>query len=81
MTTQRFAAKLLVALATATVCLSLVVTSAGAGQDARVSDDPQLHYEEAVHGPVMVLVPGWTASTTVFSHQLEHFSKHYRVIT
>lgn len=80
MTTQRFATKLLFSLATATVCFCLAMTGAGAGQYAKVSDDLQLYYEDVGKGPVMVWVPGWTASTTVFSHQLEYFSKRYRVI-
>jgi non-heme chloroperoxidase len=81
MMTQRFTARLIVPLATAIVCLCLAVASARAGQYAKVSDDLQLYYEDMGQGPVMVWVPGWTASTTVFSHQLEHFSKQYRVVT
>ncbi|WP_250482583.1 alpha/beta hydrolase [Caballeronia sp. GACF5] len=79
MTLQRFAARRLVSLTTA-LCLCLAVTSVGAGQYAKISDDLQLYYEDVGQGPVMVWVPGWTASTTVFSHQIEYFSKRYRVV-
>jgi pimeloyl-ACP methyl ester carboxylesterase len=58
----------------------LTTTSASAEQFVSVSDDLRLHYEDAGQGPAMVWVPGWTASTVVFSHQIEHFSKNYRII-
>ena len=74
MTLQRFAARRLVSLTTA-LCLCLAVTSVGRGRYAKISDDLQLYYEDVGQGPVMVWVPGWTASTTVFSHQIEYFSK------
>jgi pimeloyl-ACP methyl ester carboxylesterase len=80
MTTHRIAAMLATSIAAAALCSSLAATSADAGQYAKVSDDLQLYYEDVGQGPVMVWVPGWTATTTVFSHQIEHFSKSYRVI-
>jgi pimeloyl-ACP methyl ester carboxylesterase len=62
-------------------CFSdLAPLEAAAGQYAKVSDDLDLYYEEAGTGTPMVLVPGWTASGVVFSHQIEHFSKSYHVI-
>ena len=62
-------------------CFSdLAPSEAAAGQYAKVSDDLDLFYEEAGTGTPMVLVPGWTASGVVFSHQIEHFSKSHHVI-
>jgi pimeloyl-ACP methyl ester carboxylesterase len=40
----------------------------------------ELYYEEAGSGQPLVLVPGWTFTTEVFSHQIAHFSKTHRVI-
>jgi pimeloyl-ACP methyl ester carboxylesterase len=56
-------------------------SEAAAGQYAKVSDDLELYYEDIGQGQPLLLVPGWTASGVVFSKQIEHFSKNYRVIT
>ena len=39
-----------------------------------------LHVVEAGRGPVLVLVPGWTMSWTVFERQIPALSQRYRVI-
>jgi pimeloyl-ACP methyl ester carboxylesterase len=57
------------------------ISQAKAGQFVKVSDDLELFYEDVGQGPPIVLVPGWTASGVVFSQQIDHFSKSYRVIT
>ena len=49
----------------------------------KVSNDLDIHYESSGQGKnVILLVPGWTMSTEVYVHQLEHFkdSKDYRLI-
>jgi len=55
-------------------------SEAAAGQYAKISDDLELYYEDVGTGTPMILVPGWTASGVVFSHQLEHFSKSHHVV-
>ncbi len=80
MATHRIFAWLSISVAAAALLSTLTTTSASAGQFVSVSDDLQLYYEDVGQGPVMVWVPGWTATTMVFSHQIEHFSKNYRVI-
>ena len=60
--------------------LGFACSEAAAGQYAKVSSDLDLYYEEAGTGTPMILVPGWTASGVVFSHQVEHFSKSYHVV-
>lgn len=59
---------------------ALDISGATAGQYAKMSDDLQLYYEEAGQGQPVLLIPGWTASTVVFAHQIEHLSKTRRVI-
>ena len=80
MATHRVAAWLSISFAAAALLSLLATTSASAGQFVSVSDDLQLYYEDVGQGPVMVWVPGLAATTMHFSHQIEHFSKNYRVI-
>ena len=80
MTTRRISVWLSISFAVAALLSLIAATTASADQFVNVSDDLRLHYEDAGQGPTMVWVPGWTASTVVFSHQIEHFSKSYRVI-
>jgi non-heme chloroperoxidase len=80
MATHRISAWLSISVAAAALLSLLATASASAGQFVSVSDDLQLYYEDVGQGPVMVWVPGWTATTMVFSHQIEHFSGNYRVI-
>jgi pimeloyl-ACP methyl ester carboxylesterase len=56
------------------------VSDASAGQYARVSDDLSLCYEDVGQGDPLVMIPGWTTSEVVFSHQIDHFAKTHRVI-
>jgi len=69
-----------VALIAGSLFLGLASLEAAAGQYARLSDDLDLYYEDAGTGAPMILVPGWTASGVIFSHQIEHFSKSYHVV-
>ncbi|WP_145032950.1 alpha/beta fold hydrolase [Pantoea ananatis] len=49
----------------------------------RVDKDLIIHYESAGHGKqVILLVPGWTMTTEVFTRQLAHYknSRDYRLI-
>lgn len=49
----------------------------------RVASDLEIHYETAGQGSqVILLIPGWTMTTDVFEHQLEHYkdSKDYKLI-
>ena len=49
-----------------------------------LGDDLSLYYEESGQGPItLLLIPGWTMTTEVFSRQLECFedSVKYRCIT
>jgi pimeloyl-ACP methyl ester carboxylesterase len=67
------------------VCSGLsLVSPAGPAAGCRfaaIGDDLRLHYQDVGQGTVMVWVPGWVATTEVFSKQVEHFSRNYRVIT
>lgn len=50
----------------------------------KVSDDLTIHYQTAGSGDIAIIfVPGWTMSTKVFEHQLEHFdtSKTFKAIS
>jgi non-heme chloroperoxidase len=44
------------------------------------SDGARLHYLEAGQGATIVFVPGWTMPADIWQPQLQHFSKHYRVV-
>jgi len=46
----------------------------------RTSDGVRLHYLSAGRGPTLVFVPGWTMPAEIWSAQLEHFARHYRVV-
>jgi non-heme chloroperoxidase len=50
------------------------ISTTASAEFVKVSDDLTIHYERSGHGPTtVVLVPGWTMDTEVFSKQLEHF--------
>ena len=54
------------------------------GEYIEIDADLTIHYEQAGHGAVpILLVPGWTMSTRVFERQLVHFdnSESYRFVT
>jgi len=40
----------------------------------------EIYYEDRGKGPAIVFVPGWTFTSEMFCHQLEHFSKTHRVV-
>lgn len=44
------------------------------------SDGVELHYLEAGSGPLLIIVPGWTATAASWSEQLEHFADDYHVV-
>ncbi|WAJ29911.1 alpha/beta fold hydrolase [Antarcticirhabdus aurantiaca] len=44
------------------------------------SDGARLAYLDEGAGDVLVFLPGWSQSAAMFRHQVEHFSKTYRVI-
>ena len=45
-----------------------------------VAPGVELHYLEAGKGQPMILIPGLTFGGEIFEHQIEHFSKAYRVL-
>lgn len=51
------------------------------GKYVRVSPDLKIYYEESGTGEPIIFIPGWTASTYYFQHQLDHFSQNYRAIS
>jgi len=66
------------------VCALILFGTAANADYVKVSDDLTIHYEKTGTGPrTILLVPGWTMNTTVFSKQFDHFagSKEYTVIT
>lgn len=50
------------------------------GKYIEVEPGVEIYYEEMGAGTPLVFVPGWTFTSEVFIHQLEHFSKTHRVI-
>jgi len=67
------------------ITLGLMLMSAPAANAARshyfkASDGARLHYLEAGRGRTLVFVPGWTMPAFVWQAQIDHFSRHYRVI-
>ena len=51
---------------------------------AQLNDDLTIYYEQSGEGEIaIVFIPGWTMSTDVFVHQLDHFkgSTKFRAIT
>ncbi|MGI6108717.1 MAG: alpha/beta fold hydrolase [Eubacteriaceae bacterium] len=45
-----------------------------------IGNDQELHYLEKGQGRPLIFIPGLTFAGEIFEHQLEHFSKNYRVI-
>lgn len=45
-----------------------------------LSDGLPLYYEEMGEGSPLVFVPGWTMTTAMWRHQVEHFAASHRVI-
>lgn len=50
------------------------------GNYLEVEPGVEIYYEDKGAGTPIVFVPGWTFTTEVFIHQIEHFSKTHRVI-
>ena len=50
------------------------------GQYIEVEPGVEIYYEERGTGSPIIFLPGWTFTTELFTHQLEHFSKSYRAI-
>jgi non-heme chloroperoxidase len=50
------------------------------GNYIEVEPGVEIYYEDRGTGTPIVFVPGWTFTTEVFVHQMEHFSKTHRVI-
>jgi pimeloyl-ACP methyl ester carboxylesterase len=50
------------------------------GNYVQVEPGVDIYYEERGTGTPIVFVPGWTFTTEMFVHQMEHFSKTHRVI-
>ena len=62
---------------------SLATTTVSAATTShyfQASDGAQLHYLEAGRGPIIVFVPGWTMPAEIWTPQLGHFEKSFRVI-
>jgi len=59
----------------------LLCSPALAGSYFEVEPGVDLYYEDHGAGLPIVLVPGWTFTTEVFTHQVEAFSGTHRIIT
>ena len=68
-----------IALLAALACLA-PRPAAAADRSFLTSDGVRLHYIEAGHGHVIVLVPGWTMPAWIWDAQIADFSRHFRVI-
>ncbi|MFO7167471.1 MAG: alpha/beta hydrolase [Chloroflexota bacterium] len=56
------------------------MNSESPGTYLEVAPGVELYYEEHGAGSPLVFVPGWTFTTEVFQHQVEHFAQTHRVI-
>jgi non-heme chloroperoxidase len=50
------------------------------GKYIEIEPGVEIYYEDRGTGTPIVFVPGWTFTTDVFIHQIEHFSRTHRVI-
>ncbi len=50
------------------------------GKYIEVAPGIELHFWDTGSGPPLVMVPGWTFTADVFTHQIRDFSKDHRVI-
>ncbi len=50
------------------------------GKYIEIEPGVEIYYEEMGTGAPIVFIPGWTFTSEVFNHQMEHFSKTHRVI-
>ena len=46
----------------------------------KASDGCEIFYDVKGTGEPLVFVHGWSANSDIFAHQVEHFSKSYRVV-
>jgi pimeloyl-ACP methyl ester carboxylesterase len=53
---------------------------ANAGGFISIEPGVEMYYEDQGQGSPILFVPGWTFTTEVFQHQLNHFSKSNRVV-
>lgn len=51
------------------------------GQYIEVEPGVEIYYEDKGAGSPILFIPGWTFTTEVYKHQMEHFSKTHRAIT
>ena len=67
-----------------TTYLMFGVMGQAKSEDVKVSDELTIHYQQSGSGDIAIIfIPGWTMSTDVYVHQLEHFAKStdFRAIT
>lgn len=50
------------------------------GQYIEVEPSVEIYYEDRGSGSPIIFIPGWTFTTELFTHQMEHFSKTHRAI-
>lgn len=50
------------------------------GQYLEIEPGIELYYEDRGQGQPLILIPGWTFTTELFQHQVDHFSQSKRVI-
>jgi microsomal epoxide hydrolase len=60
--------------------LWLHVAHAAESRHFVASDGTRLHYLEAGSGHTLVLVPGWSMPAEIWTPQIEHFARRYRVV-
>ncbi|GAB4451502.1 MAG: hypothetical protein Kow0031_34040 [Anaerolineae bacterium] len=58
-----------------------MAVNANPGSYVEVDPGIELYYEERGSGQPIIFIPGWTFTTEVFQHQLEHFGQSHRAIT
>lgn len=51
------------------------------GSYIEIDPGVELYYEERGSGQPIIFIPGWTFTTEVFQHQLEHYGQSRRAIT
>ena len=63
--------------------VQICFTNSVIAEEVKLSDELTIHYEQSGDGDItIVFIPGWTMSTEVFVHQLDHFkdSTKFRAI-
>lgn len=57
------------------------MTKNNIGKYIEVEQNLEMYYESMGSGDPIIFIPGWTFTTELFEHQMQHFSKTHQAIT